>query len=280
MSDTKSDFTATATPVSAPPAYDATAHTARPKAPPPSTGPRPLPPLDLPILAHLRATRTILASTSPRRRTLLSQLGLPKLEILPSNHPEDLPKADYTTPWEYCLATASAKALAAYRIALDDGTGRDPGVVIAADTIVVGSGGEVLEKPRSERQHVEMLRALRDGGRMGLGSAERSMVEAAARQVESMGLGGGMRGESAVQRVAPVRGGAGGLGGQGREAGGWHKVYTAVAVCAPLESARDPGYALETTVEETGVRFAADGMFARYVHATYLWPSANHFHSI
>jgi len=57
-------------------------------------------------------------------------------------------------------------------------------------------------------------------------------------------------------------------------------VYTAVAVCAPLESARDPGYALETTVEETGVRFAADGMFARYVHATYLWPSANHFHSI
>lgn len=36
---------------------------------------------------------------------------------------------------------------------------------------------------------------------------------------------------------------------------GVHKVYTAVACMAPLESAKDPGYALETHVEETSVRF-------------------------
>ncbi|KAL8793274.1 MAG: hypothetical protein Q9195_004134 [Heterodermia aff. obscurata] len=37
-----------------------------------------------------------------------------------------------------------------------------------------------------------------------------------------------------------------------------HKVYTAVVAMAPLVSARDPGYALESTVEETTVWFAGD----------------------
>jgi len=36
---------------------------------------------------------------------------------------------------------------------------------------------------------------------------------------------------------------------------GIHKVYTAVACMIPLESARDPGYALETATEETSVKF-------------------------
>ncbi|KAI4290277.1 MAG: hypothetical protein L6R35_000440 [Caloplaca aegaea] len=37
-----------------------------------------------------------------------------------------------------------------------------------------------------------------------------------------------------------------------------HKVYTAVVVMAPLSSARDPGYAFESTVEETTVKFSKD----------------------
>ena len=36
---------------------------------------------------------------------------------------------------------------------------------------------------------------------------------------------------------------------------GWHKVYTAVVAMAPLESLMDPGYAMETHVEETHVKF-------------------------
>jgi septum formation protein len=36
---------------------------------------------------------------------------------------------------------------------------------------------------------------------------------------------------------------------------GEHKVYTAVACMVPLDSARDPGYALESHVEETSVKF-------------------------
>ena len=47
-----------------------------------------------------------------------------------------------------------------------------------------------------------------------------------------------------------------------------HKVYTAVVVMAPLASARDPGYALESTVEETTVKFGrdvSDEMISAYV---------------
>lgn len=76
----------------------------------------------------------------------------------------------------------------------------EPGLILAADTVVVDStSGAILEKPRSEGQHFAMLRALRDN----------------------------------------------------RE----HRVYTGVAVMAPLASAREPGYAMRTSVEETVVRF-------------------------
>ena len=84
--------------------------------------------------------------------------------------------------------------------------------MIAADTVVVSKMGQIMEKPRSEADHISMLKNLRDGG--------------------------------------------------------IHKVFTAVAAMAPLESARDPGYALETTVEETTVRFdkaVTDELILSYV---------------
>lgn len=78
----------------------------------------------------------------------------------------------------------------------------EPAVVLAADTIVVSLSGQVLEKPRSEADHVAMLKMLRNSGH--------------------------------------------------------HRVYTAVVAMAPLASARHPGYATESTVEETTVRFGSD----------------------
>jgi len=48
----------------------------------------------------------------------------------------------------------------------------------------------------------------------------------------------------------------------------FHKVYTGVVAMAPLVSARDPGYALESTVEETTVSFGrdvSDEMLVAYV---------------
>jgi len=95
--------------------------------------------------------------------------------------------------------------LTVYEREIGNTTLGEPALVIAADTVVVGHGGAILEKPRSEREHIEMLTSLRDGF------------------------------------------------------GGIHKVYTGVAVMSPLESARDPGYAMESHVEETLVKFDSNG---------------------
>jgi len=131
-------------------------------------------PLELPILTYLKSNRTILASASPRRRALLAQLGLSSnpatpdtntLEILPSTDPEDLDHATHT-PEEYVAATARRKCLAVYQSALaaqEEGDGKpDPAVVIAADTVIATRDGVILEKPKSEADHVRTLKMLRD----------------------------------------------------------------------------------------------------------------------
>lgn len=88
----------------------------------------------------------------------------------------------------------------------------DPSLVISADTIIVTNSGRILEKPRSEVDHIGMLKMLRD---------QKS-----------------------------------------------HKVSTAVVVLAPREDARQPGYNLETSVEETRVFFddsVSDELIEAYV---------------
>ncbi|BCR93200.1 nucleotide diphosphatase [Aspergillus luchuensis] len=170
--------------------------------------PRP-PPLSLPILTHLRSKRFILASSSPRRRQILSLLSLPNMEIIPSNTPEDLPKT--LPPFEYVLQTATQKAQAVYAQEIDSPKG-DP-FILAADTVIVDtSTGSILEKPRSEAHHIAMLKGLRDAGE--------------------------------------------------------HKVYTALVAMTPLASARVPGYALESCLEETKVWFdqgVSDEVILAYV---------------
>ena len=162
--------------------------------------PRP-PPLSLPVLSDLRGKRVILASGSPRRKQILAYLGLSNVEIIPSDAAEDLPKS--LSPFEYALQTATLKALTVYRQEIDNEERGEPALILAADTIVVDtSTGQILEKPRSEAQHIAVLKGLRDS----------------------------------------------------RE----HKVYTAITAMTPLASARDPGYALESVVEETKVKFDAE----------------------
>ncbi|KAL1979280.1 hypothetical protein VTN96DRAFT_6321 [Rasamsonia emersonii] len=189
-----------------PPSYEAATATApaRPSLPRP-------PPLALPVLESLRSKRVILASASPRRKQIMSLLGLPNIEVIPSTEPEDLPKT--MAPFEYVLATATKKAQSVYRREIVNEEKGEPALILAADTIVVDpTTGLILEKPRSEAQHVAMLKDLRD-----------------------------------------IRD---------------HKVYTAIAVMVPLASARQPGYALETAVEETEVRFdseVTDDLILAYV---------------
>lgn len=120
---------------------------------------------------------------------------------MPSAFAEDLSKS--LLPFDYVLQTATQKAITVYEREVNNADKGGPALVIAADTVVVGHFGEIMEKPTSECQHVEMLRKLRDDGP--------------------------------------------------------HKVLTGVACIAPLETAQEPGYALETQFEETTVRFDGDG---------------------
>ncbi|KAJ5649039.1 dTTP/UTP pyrophosphatase [Penicillium longicatenatum] len=158
MSTSKTNLLDDEVPIDSPPAYDPS--TKSTLAPGRGALPRP-PPLSLPALNDLRSKRVILASQSPRRRQIISYLGLPNIEILPSNAEEDLPKS--LGPVEYVLATATKKAQAVYSQEIDNEVKGEPALIIAADTIVVDVTTEsILEKPRSEAHHFSMLRALRD----------------------------------------------------------------------------------------------------------------------
>ncbi|KAG9188207.1 hypothetical protein G6011_02130 [Alternaria panax] len=176
------------------------------KRPPPG----PPPPLSLPALNELRGSRVVLASASPRRRQLLAQIGLTKIDVCPSKFGENL---DHSLgALNYVLETASAKAHDVYKIEINNRERGEPAIVIAADTIVVSHAGRILEKPKSEADHIATLKMLRDEGE--------------------------------------------------------HKVMTAVVVMKPLESAVDPGYAMETHVEETTVKFdptVTDELILAYV---------------
>lgn len=90
----------------------------------------------------------VLASGSPRRRELLTQLGVP-FEVVVSGEPEDSPE---TNPERLAgeLAQLKARAVAALR---------PDAVVIAADT-VVACDGLLLAKPADAAENVAFLREL------------------------------------------------------------------------------------------------------------------------
>jgi MAF protein len=77
--------------------------------------------------------------------------------------PESLSKTDLS-PFEYVLQTASQKCLSVYEKSLETRLPSipDPALVIAADTIILTTHGRILEKPRSEADHIGMLKMLRD----------------------------------------------------------------------------------------------------------------------
>ncbi|KAF1347742.1 Maf-like protein-domain-containing protein [Delphinella strobiligena] len=143
-----------------PPSYESAAeHTIG--GPKTAAGPRATLPLELPALVRLKGERVILASASPQRKQLLAQIGLTNIEIIPSTVPEDFSKT--LAPFEYVLQTAEQKCMNVYRAEIDSPKG-EPALVIAADTVVVSAQGEILEKPRNEKEHVSVLRALRNAG--------------------------------------------------------------------------------------------------------------------
>lgn len=94
--------------------------------------------------------RLILASGSPRRRQLVSLLGLP---FVIKQADLDERRLDGETPCAFVLRVSRAKAYAVQGIRRDE-------LVIAADTIVV-LGDEVLGKPATPLEASLMLQRLR-----------------------------------------------------------------------------------------------------------------------
>ncbi len=92
----------------------------------------------------------ILASSSPRRKSLLEQLGL-KFKVIPSTAYESVLPG--LTPAELVEVLAKEKA---HQVALQ----LTSGIVIGADTVVVWRG-EIMGKPASPQEAVGMLKRLR-----------------------------------------------------------------------------------------------------------------------
>ena len=90
--------------------------------------------------------RLILASSSPRRKELLEQIGL-RFEVVPGGVEEKI--KDGENPVEHVLRLAEEKAL-------DVANGLKNSCVIAADTIVLVDG-EILGKPAREQEAYQML---------------------------------------------------------------------------------------------------------------------------
>lgn len=90
-------------------------------------------------------------------------MGLTNLEILPSTKPEDLDKKIHG-PLQYVSETARNKCLDVYTVVVESQLASipEPSLVISADTIIVTRDGRILEKPRSEAEHIRMLKHMRD----------------------------------------------------------------------------------------------------------------------
>lgn len=102
--------------------------------------------------ALLSQKKIVLASASPRRREILTLMGLP-FTVCVSNFEENLDKSAYAKPHDYVLANALGKARdVAVRNSVAD-------LVIGCDTVVV-LDNKILEKPESEGDAFRMLRAL------------------------------------------------------------------------------------------------------------------------
>ena len=100
----------------------------------------------------------ILASASPRRRELLSSMGL-EYRVVVSDADESAVSAEGVPPDIYVQELALIKAAAAAKQVMKD----RKAVIISADTIVV-NGGRILGKPEDAQEAFDMLSSLSGHG--------------------------------------------------------------------------------------------------------------------
>ncbi|XP_068602369.1 probable bifunctional dTTP/UTP pyrophosphatase/methyltransferase protein [Brachionichthys hirsutus] len=110
-----------------------------------------------PVFNKLAGKLVVLASASPRRQEILSNVGL-RFAVVPSRFKEDLDKSLFKVPHEYAVETAKQKALEVARRVLSHHL-KTPDIVIGADTIVA-IDGVILEKPVDKQDAYRMLSRL------------------------------------------------------------------------------------------------------------------------
>ncbi|XP_069035058.1 probable bifunctional dTTP/UTP pyrophosphatase/methyltransferase protein isoform X2 [Lepisosteus oculatus] len=110
-----------------------------------------------PVISKLGGKLVVLASASPRRREILTNVGL-RFEVVPSWFKETLDKSLFKAPYEYAVETAKQKALEVAR-RMQFKHLKTPDIVIGADTVVTVDGC-ILEKPVDKQDAYRMLSRL------------------------------------------------------------------------------------------------------------------------
>ena len=132
------------------------------------------------MLEHLKKYQVLLASNSPRRQELLSQMGLPLRTYV-------IPGIDESYPTELSddevAAFITQKKASAYLPSLSDDQ-----MLVVADT-VVRINGKVLGKPKSRAEAVEMLLLLSGKEHVvttafGVYTKDKSVVESVHTEVQ------------------------------------------------------------------------------------------------
>ena len=132
------------------------------------------------MLEHLKKYQVLLASNSPRRQELLSQIGLPFRTYV-------IPGIDESYPTELSddevAAFITQKKASAYLPNLNDDQ-----MLVVADT-VVRINGKVLGKPKSRAEAVEMLLLLSGKEHVvttafGIYTKDKSVVESVHTEVQ------------------------------------------------------------------------------------------------
>ena len=109
----------------------------------------------------LSTQRIVLASSSPRRKEILTNARLPSFEVIPAECEENLDRAAYADrPMAYAADTAELKANDVFeRLKGERDTNKSGLIVIGSDT-VVALDGKIYGKPKSAGEASEMLRTL------------------------------------------------------------------------------------------------------------------------
>ncbi|GBL83811.1 N-acetylserotonin O-methyltransferase-like protein [Araneus ventricosus] len=108
--------------------------------------------------SHLLSRTILLASNSPQRQKILKEIGL-SFKVVPSNFAENLDQTSFSSPAEFVKETAKQKALDVASI-IEAETKQDlPHLIIAADTVVV-LDNEIIGKPKSEKDNIDILKRL------------------------------------------------------------------------------------------------------------------------